>query len=219
MAGGARSASSVRVCARAHQDPTPRGGTSCSGSSARRRGSGKSLRMWQPRVSSRAKAGFDHQPAGGEHVLQFPAGRVGKLPRQHVAAPVVDVLQGLAAGRRASRRTPDVAPHEALERVADVGQVQAARCRARPAGFSSGTARIRVVQLGGGRRGALAGMDAEDQRLEQAVRGQPVRPVQAGRGHFARRPEARAASCGPRGRPSRRRSCNGPRAGRECGRG
>ena len=48
----------------------------------------------------------DHHPGDDQHVLQFPAAGVGELPRQHVAAPVVDVVGrfGQFARRRGGRR-------------------------------------------------------------------------------------------------------------------
>ncbi len=48
----------------------------------------------------------DHQPGHGQHVLQFPAAGVGKLPRQHVSAPAVDIVGrlGQLAAHRGERR-------------------------------------------------------------------------------------------------------------------
>ena len=34
--------------------------------------------------------GLDDQPRDGEHVLQFPAVGVGKLPLEHVSTPAID---------------------------------------------------------------------------------------------------------------------------------
>ena len=79
-------------------------------------------------------------------------------------------------------------PHQALERVADVGQVQrlAAVDRRR---LASGTARKSSASGRRRARGPLAGMGPVDQPFEQAVRGQAIGAVQAAGSDFAGGPQ------------------------------
>ena len=66
---------------------------------------------------------LDNDPGNGEHILQFPALGALKLPRQGVLAPLVDrlscVLQLLTLASY-----PGCTPHQALERIANVYQIQ-----------------------------------------------------------------------------------------------
>ena len=181
-------------------------------------GWGKSVRRWTPRVSS-ARVPPRSSAGHGEHVLQFPAAGIGELPRQHVAAPAVDVLGRLEQLLAVARAHAGAAPHQALERVADVGQVQRLGAVLDAADSPAAARESRRASSAAAARRAFAGVRAVDQAFQQAVRRQPIGAVQAAGGALRPPPTGRAASCGLRGRPSRRPSCNAPRAAPESGRG
>ena len=138
---------------------------------------------------------------------------------QHVAAPAVDRLAPPrpAAVRVAAhaRRTP----HQALERIANVGQVERLGRRARPADSPAAARERSSASSARPRDAPCAGMRAVDQPFQQAVRRQAIRAVQAAGGDFAGRPQAGQRRAAFDDRPSRRRSCSARRAAPESDRG
>ncbi len=146
------------------------------------------------RLAARRRGG-DHQPGDHEHVLQRPAGGVVELQGEDVAAPAVDPVGGLGqAGGVAG--DPEPSPEQGAERFADVADVDAGVAVARLRGGDRRDlerARALAIELGDD---VLGRAGAEDQALEQAVRGQPIGAVQARAGHLAGRPRGRAAWSG-----------------------
>ena len=167
-----------------------------------------------PRVSSRSSAARDHQPGHARACSAVPSRRGRRTGGPARSGTSGRSFSAASASPLAVAAHADVAPHQALERVADVGQVERfARRAARAAGFASGRARKSSSHRRRRARGPFAGMGPVDQPFQQAVRGQPIGAVQAAGGHFAGRPQTRQRGAAFDGRPSRRRSCNGRRAG------
>ena len=110
-------------------------------------------------------------------------------------------------------------PHQALERVADVGQVEKLGERDARAGFPAGERENCHRFPAASPRRSFTRRAPVNQGFQQTVGGQPVGPVQTAGGDFAGRPEPGHAWCGPGRRRSPRPSCNGRRAARGCGRG
>ena len=100
-----------------------RGGRKCDAASARCPSSGKSTRRCTPRLSSRASAGLSHQPRTRTACSAIASPRGTKT-----AASARSRTSGRSSRppRPARPVAPHahVAPHQALQRVADVGQVQ-----------------------------------------------------------------------------------------------
>ncbi len=138
----------------------------------------------------------DHQPRNRQHVLQFPTLGIGKLPRQHVAAPAVDIFGRLdqAVPRRAARRTRATS---AISANCECRPDPAARRRRTPADSPAATPRTYRPLAPPPPTPPAPAVHAEHQSFQQTVRRQPIRPVQPARRHFARRPQPRHASCAP----------------------
>ena len=151
---------------------------------------GKSLRKWTPRDSSRARADpIISRATVSKFCSSQPAG-VAELARQDVAAPEGHVLLGLQQPRpvaddRPSCRTIRLRSELVMSATSSVSIAHGSKSR----WTAGGTAKVSGISSSGrGRRSAAA--RAENQPFQQAVRRQPIGPVQAARSHFAGRPEA-----------------------------
>ena len=129
----------------------------------------------------------DHQLRHLQHVLKLPSGRVGKLPRQHVAAPALDSLEGFGQVCSGAFH-PHLPPHERPQRIADVGQVERLVRHAIDRSLLLGIGDRRhlkhaaVFHAPGGnhfRARRLTGAGSIDEALEKAVTRQTVGAMQA----------------------------------------
>ncbi len=133
--------------------------------------------------------GGDHEPGDDQHVLEGPARRILEFQRKDVAAPVVDAIGGLGQTVGVAG-DPQPSPQEGAERLADVADVDPLLAvldrRCGDGRYFEGTRAV-LVEAGDD---VLGRTRAIDQALDQAIRGEPIGPVEAGAGDLARRPEA-----------------------------
>ncbi len=125
------------------------------------------------------EGGLDHDAAEREHVLEFPAAGVVELAGEDVAPPAVNGFESVFEQVLVAADAA-VAPHEAFEGVADVGEIERIGRRGDDGVFEW----IDAVVVGffeGDLGGGFAGVGTIDEAFEQAVGGEAIRAVQATR--------------------------------------
>ena len=80
------------------------------------------MRKWTP-VTLPAAVQPGHDAGDNEHILKLPATGLVELPWKHIPAPIVDRSRGLSEIVCVPTDTGST-PHQALQRVADVGQIE-----------------------------------------------------------------------------------------------